>query len=158
VDPDLAELVRLKAAGFDFFQLHFADVVARERVAAWSEAVGPGRLWLAPRLPPEADPAEEWLPLADTFLLDAYRADGFGGSGRTGNWDAFKRHQVRYPAKTWILAGGLNPGNIAEAVRRSGAGFVDVNSGVERSPGVKDPVKLEALVAAMRLRSPAAGA
>ena len=51
--------------------------------------------------------------------------------------------QAAHPKKTWILAGGLNPENIAEALAQSGAKFVDVNSGVEAAPGVKDHAKLK---------------
>jgi phosphoribosylanthranilate isomerase len=50
----------------------------------------------------------------------------------------------------WVLAGGLNPSNIRGALAQSHARFVDVNSGVESSPGVKDPAKLAALAAALR--------
>ena len=48
--------------------------------------------------------------------------------------------------KTWILSGGLNPVNIGDALRQSGARFVDVNSGVESAPGVKDHGKLQRFV------------
>ena len=107
--------------------------------------MGAHRLWLAPKLPPGEDVPVEWLPLAATFLMDTFHAGGFGGSGKTGDWAKFARHQQANPQHTWILAGGLNPENIADAVARSGAHFVDVNSGVESSPGVKDHAKLRRL-------------
>jgi phosphoribosylanthranilate isomerase len=55
-----------------------------------------------------------------------------------------------HPENFWILAGGLGPQNIGDAVAQSGARFVDVNSGVESAPGVKDEAKLERFVAALR--------
>ena len=57
-----------------------------------------------------------------------------------------RRHQAAHPERVWILAGGLNPDNIGDALRSSGARFVDVNSGVESAPGVKDQEKLKRFV------------
>jgi phosphoribosylanthranilate isomerase len=144
--PTVEDLRAFAAAGADRFQIHFPATAPLELVRAWSETVGPERLWLAPKLPPSDDLDPALLPLADTFLLDTYQADKYGGTGRTGDWEKFARHQRAHPAKTWILSGGLNPENIIDALRQSGAKFVDVNSGVESSPGVKDPAKLKRLV------------
>ena len=79
------------------------------------------------------------------FLLDAY-APGEGprgGRGRTFDWslaaDAAREHRI-------ILAGGLNPENVAGAVRAARPFMVDVSSGVESAPGVKDAEKLRAFV------------
>lgn len=149
VEPTAAELAEAMAAGFDFFQIHCAHTTPLATVQGWSLQVGAHRLWLAPKLPPGEDVPAEWLPLAATFLLDTFHADGFGGSGKTGDWAKFARHQDANPQHTWILAGGLNPENVADAVAKSGAFFVDVNSGVESAPGVKDPVKLRKLAAAL---------
>jgi phosphoribosylanthranilate isomerase len=145
VEPSGPELAAAAAAGFDFFQIHCAHTTPLPTVQGWSGQVGAHRLWLAPKLPPLDDVPAEWLPLAATFLMDTFHAEGFGGSGKTGDWAKFARHRQANPQHTWILAGGLNPENIAEAVARSGAHFVDVNSGVESSPGVKDHAKLRRL-------------
>jgi len=150
VEPSAAELADALAAGFDCFQIHFDPAkVPVATVTAWSQAVGPKRLWLAPKLPPGAEVGGELLSLADTFLIDTFHADGFGGTGRTGDWAGFARRQTAYPGKTWILAGGLNPENITAALAESGAKFVDVNSGVELAPGVKDHAKVRQLVLAI---------
>ena len=148
VAPSEAELAAAQAAGFDFFQVHFpvTDLAAARRAHA---AVGAARLWLAPKLPPEAELAPELLALADTWLLDTYRAESFGGTGHTGDWAKFRRLREAHPAKTWVLAGGLAPDNVAAAVAATGAGTIDVNSGVESAPGRKDPAKLAALRAAL---------
>jgi phosphoribosylanthranilate isomerase len=80
------------------------------------------------------------------FLLDAPSA-GYGGSGETFDWGAL--------AGGWgdarvILAGGLNPGNVAAAVRRVRPYGVDVASGVESAPGVKDPEQVARFIAAAK--------
>lgn len=147
VEPSAAELAVAATTGFDFVQIHFSLNLPLSAVAAWGGLLGQQRLWLAPRLPPAASLAPELLPLAETFLFDAFRAGKFGGSGLTADWTKFRRHAERYPEKTWILAGGLNPDNIGVALKTTGARLVDVNSGIEASPGVKDPAKLAAFVA-----------
>lgn len=149
VEPVAADLAAYSAAGFDFFQIHFSADTPTYLIASWAETVGLARLWLAPKLPPGQDVKPEWLPLADTFLLDTFQADKFGGTGETGDWAKFKRHRDAHPAKHWVLSGGLNAGNIAAAVTATGAKFLDVNSGVEQAPGIKSPAKLQALVLAL---------
>jgi phosphoribosylanthranilate isomerase len=78
---------------------------------------------------------------AAAFLLDSALSGQYGGSGTTGNW-----HIARTAAQTQriILAGGLTPENVAEAIRIVRPYAVDVASGVEARPGKKDPVKLRA--------------
>ncbi|MSU22945.1 MAG: phosphoribosylanthranilate isomerase [Opitutus sp.] len=150
VEPTPGELVAINAAGFDFFQVHFRSETPAALVASWAETVGSDRLWLAPKLPPGVDLPAALLPLAKFFLLDTFHAEKFGGTGATGDWGKFARHQQMHAGKTWILSGGLTPENISEAVRASGARFVDVNSGVESAPGVKDHAKLKAFVIALQ--------
>jgi phosphoribosylanthranilate isomerase len=152
VEPTTEELAALVAAGFDFFQIHFRPDLATSAVAGWSKAVGAGRLWLAPRLPPDVDVPVALLPLAQHFVLDTFHAEKFGGTGATGDWKKFTSHRQSHPEKTWILSGGLNPENIGEALRASGTSFIDVNSGVESAPGVKDEKKLKRLVTRLRER------
>src|SRR5262249_7924649 len=138
VEPSMEELAAAKAAEFDRFQIHFRHDLPLARVRDWSAQAEPASLWLAPKLPPGVDVAEEWLPLAGTFLLDTFHADKFGGSGEAGDWGKFARHQKKYFHHKWILAGGLTPENVGAALAASGARIVDVNSGVESAPGVKD--------------------
>jgi phosphoribosylanthranilate isomerase len=76
------------------------------------------------------------------FLLDAPSA-GFGGSGNTCDWECAAAAARRAPV---ILAGGLKPENVADAVRAVRPYAVDVASGVESSPGVKDPDKLKRFI------------
>ncbi|WP_145108693.1 phosphoribosylanthranilate isomerase [Cereibacter sediminicola] len=87
---------------------------------------------------------------ADQILIDAKAPKGAalpGGNGLTFDWRLIAgRHWIR----PWMLAGGLGPGNVAEAVRRTGATQVDVSSGVESAPGVKDAARIEAFLKATR--------
>ncbi|MDB6166030.1 MAG: Phosphoribosylanthranilate isomerase [Lacunisphaera sp.] len=146
VDRDLREIVRL---GFDFIQIHCNPDTLTESVAGWAKMAGTRRLWLAPRLPAASDVFPELLPYADTFLLDIFHATKPGGGSRTGDWEKFKRHRATHPDKQWILTGGLDPVNVGEAVRATGADFLDVNSGIEQKPGMKSPAKLKAFTFAL---------
>lgn len=82
--------------------------------------------------------------VADAFLLDS-RVEGIaGGSGRSFPWElALAAREVGKPI---ILAGGLNPGNVGEAIRLVSPDWVDVSSGVEVSPGRKDHAKMEEFI------------
>lgn len=149
VEPTSTELTEQLGAGFDYFQIHYRPEIEAERIAEWSELVGAKRLWLAPKLPVGTEVSEGALRAARFILWDTFHAEGFGGSGKTGDWAKFARHQAAHPKHFWILAGGLNPENIGEALLKTGTKFVDVNSGVERAPGVKDEAKLKAFIVAL---------
>jgi phosphoribosylanthranilate isomerase len=87
------------------------------------------------------------FPAEVTVLLDAHDAVRRGGTGRTIDWSLAASAAVRRPV---FLSGGLTPANIREAVARVNPYGVDLSSGVESSPGVKDPAKLRALFGALR--------
>src|SRR5690625_475360 len=144
VRPDPEELRMARGAGFAFFQLHFPIDEDLRVIEEWAEIVSPKRLWLAPRIPPGTAFRQEWLSLADTFLIDTFDKDRFGGTGQTGDWKQYREWTESWPDKLWILAGGLNPRNIQEALKVSNAPAVDVNSGIEAEPGKKDPVLMRA--------------
>jgi phosphoribosylanthranilate isomerase len=84
---------------------------------------------------------------AQAFLLDSHRTGEAGGTGQIFPWDLAL--EARRHGRI-VLAGGLTPENVGEAVRRVRPFAVDVASGVERSPGVKDPKKVRDFVAAVR--------
>jgi phosphoribosylanthranilate isomerase len=150
VEPTVAELVAMREAAFSYFQIHYRpEVVPTAQLQTWSDIVGAKHLWLAPKLPPEADVSADARAAAKFIMVDTFHRDAFGGTGATGDWEKFARHQTAHPENFWILAGGLNSANIGDALRRSGAKFVDVNSGVESAPGVKDEAKLKAFVVAL---------
>ena len=82
------------------------------------------------------------------ILFDTYSADEYGGTGRAFDWDILKNHP--FENKYVILSGGLNPGNIKEAVNLLQPYAVDVSSGVEESPGKKDIGKIKKFIEAVR--------
>jgi len=89
---------------------------------------------------------------ADGFLFDAKPpkgADREGGHGRSFDWSILKGFRVN-DHEDWTLSGGLTSANVAEAIAKSGAPAVDVSSGVEKSPGVKDKSKVEAFIKAAK--------
>jgi phosphoribosylanthranilate isomerase len=83
---------------------------------------------------------------APALLVDASVNNAYGGTGVTADWKGAAELAKHYPI---LLAGGLTPKNVAEAVRRVSPWGVDVASGVELSPGVKDAVKMRAFVKAI---------
>ncbi len=80
-------------------------------------------------------------------LVDAYHPGALGGTGKLAPWDVLAGFDPGVPV---ILAGGLTPDNVADAIRAVRPWGVDVASGVESAPGVKDPGKVRAFVAAAR--------
>ena len=95
-------------------------------------------------------------PTAARFLVDAKPpkdATRPGGNAAVFDWAILEGFS---PAKPWLLAGGLDPDNVADALRMTGAPGVDVSSGVESAPGRKDPALIHAFVHAVRAHDAAA--
>lgn len=87
--------------------------------------------------------------VADQLLIDAKpprTSELPGGNGLAFDWRLLAGR--KYWRKPWMLAGGLTPDNVAEAIRMTGAKQVDVSSGVESSPGIKDSIKISEFVSA----------
>jgi phosphoribosylanthranilate isomerase len=98
----------------------------------------------------EADVAQidRYSGVADQLLIDAKAPKGAdlpGGNGLSFDWQLVKR---KYWSLPWMLAGGLTPDNVGRAQNLTGARQVDVSSGVESAPGVKDPALMEAFLRA----------
>jgi phosphoribosylanthranilate isomerase len=87
------------------------------------------------------------IPPVITVLLDAHDPIRRGGTGRTIDWTVAAQAAAR---RRLMLSGGLNPANVRDAVRAVAPYAVDLSSGVESSPGMKDPVKLRAFFAALK--------
>jgi phosphoribosylanthranilate isomerase len=85
-------------------------------------------------------------PAARAILLDSYHPQKYGGTGASFSWERARDCRE----KPVVLAGGLNALNVAEAIMLSGAYGVDVSTGVESTPGIKDPSKVSDLVAVVR--------
>ena len=149
VEPDADRLNALRDVGFDRFQIHFRADTPPERLDAWTRAVGRSYLWLAPKRPPGVPFDPSWKKHAATFLVDTFAADRFGGSGETGDWAEFRELRENHSDAKWILAGGLSPTNIGGALAATDARMVDVNSGVELAPGIKDHLKMRGVVLAI---------
>lgn len=106
-------------------------------------------LWRAVGIETEADLPQTTLG-ADALLLEAKappRATRPGGNATRFDWSLLKGWRGPLP---WLLAGGLTPDNVADAIRMTGARAVDVSSGVERAPGVKDPGLIRAFIVRAR--------
>ncbi len=84
----------------------------------------------------------EYIEAIDTLLLDAYDPQQLGGTGKTLNWDILATFK---PDRPWFLAGGLNPNNVLQALDILAPDGIDLSSGVERSPGDKDIIKVTQL-------------
>jgi phosphoribosylanthranilate isomerase len=148
VDADDATLDAIvEAVPLDMLQLHgretperVAEVKARHGLPVMKAIGVAGEGDLAGLL--------EMSLAADQLLIDAKPAAGSalpGGNGLAFDWRLLVGRKWLKP---WMLAGGLTPGNVAEAVRLTGARQVDVSSGVESAPGVKDHAKIAAFVEA----------
>jgi phosphoribosylanthranilate isomerase len=148
VDPDdalLRELVETLRP--DFIQLHGRETPARVREAAMRTGAGTIK---AVSIGEEADLGHiaAFEAVADHIMLDAKTPPGSptpGGMGVSFDWSLTYGRKF---ARPWFLAGGLDPYNVTDAVRLSGAPIVDVSSGVERGAGLKDPALIEAFLRA----------
>jgi phosphoribosylanthranilate isomerase len=104
---------------------------------------------LAIAVPADVAAADAYLDVADRLLFDARpprRPDALpGGNGLVFDWRLIAGRGWRLP---WTLSGGLTASNVAEGVRLTGARAVDVSSGVESAPGIKDTAKIAAFLAA----------
>jgi len=133
----------------DFLQLHGKESPARVAEIKRAFAV-PVMKALGVADAADFDKAREYEDVADWLLIDAKPPRGAtrpGGHGVPFDW---RLAQAFAPKKPWLLSGGLDPTNVGEAIALSGARGVDVSSGVESAPGVKDIGKIKAFVAAAR--------
>lgn len=134
----------------DVIQLH--AVQGAERVAAVRAATGL-EVWAGIRTADGAlgEEAEELAEVADALLVDALVAGQLGGTGVVVPWLELGESldAMAVPARI-VLAGGLTPDNVAEAIDYVAPSVVDTSSGVESAPGVKDHARIRAFVAAVR--------
>ena len=84
------------------------------------------------------------------FVLDAFSENAYGGTGKTADWSLAKEAAQSF---SFLLAGGLTPDNVQEAIQKVQPYGVDVSSGVEARPGKKDPAKIQAFIQAAKLVS-----
>jgi phosphoribosylanthranilate isomerase len=134
----------------DILQLHGSETP--ERVVAVRARFG---LPVMKALPiaerKDLSPIRQYAQVADRLIFDARAPKGAtrpGGLGKAFDWTLLKDINVGIP---FMLSGGLDAGNVAEALRITRASGVDVSSGIERAPGEKDPDKIRAFIRAARL-------
>jgi phosphoribosylanthranilate isomerase len=145
VNPEKEELTRLRDSGcFEAVQFHgdeTPELCAGAGFPVWIRAVRvQGRQSLTQALQYETP----------HLLLDAWSAEAYGGTGRPLDWNDVGEFAAMQSARRIILAGGLNPENVGEAVRLVRPHAVDTASGVESQPGRKDIHRLKAFIKAVR--------
>ncbi len=150
VDADEAALDAIvEAMPLDMLQLHGHE--SPDRVAEVRARYGlPVMKVLGVRDEGDLAPLMDFSTVADQILIDAKAPKGAvlpGGNGVPFDWRLVAQRRWLRP---WMLAGGLTPENVAEAIRLTNARQVDVSSGVESAPGVKDAGRIAAFVAAVR--------
>jgi phosphoribosylanthranilate isomerase len=140
-DPH-AVLEILSYGNLDFAQLHGdespeeCDYIGRERV------IKVFRL----KSTDEVERIEPYVGKIRALLLDTYSESSYGGTGKTFNWEIARAVKERFPQIPLILSGGLNPENVRDAIKEVNPYAVDVSSGVERAPGIKDREKVELFI------------
>lgn len=150
VDPDDSLLDEvLSHVRLDLLQFHGAETPERlERVRA--EFGLPVMKAVAVESAADLEAAAVFAEVCDMLLFDAKPPKGAvlpGGNAVSFDWTILSGFKARLP---WMLAGGLAADNVAEAIRVSGAKAVDVSSGVESAPGVKDAAKIAAFIKAAK--------
>src|SRR3981189_3153769 len=146
-DATLANIV--EALQPDILQLHGSETVARLRDMKQSFGL-PVMKAIAIETPADLASLPGYAAVADRVLFDARPPRGAtrpGGLGAVFDWHVLESLDLKLP---FMVSGGLNAENIAEAARVTRAGRVDVSSGVERAPGVKDPEMIRAFIRAAR--------
>jgi phosphoribosylanthranilate isomerase len=145
VDPDEALLSGALATGIQTAQLHKTTperaAAIRRRVPVWAA--------VAVKTRADLDQAAAYRGAADRILYDAKTPENAalpGGMGLRFDWKLLENLPQPLP---WGLSGGLDPSNVAEAVGVTGARLVDVSSGVESAPGLKDVAKINAFLQAV---------
>jgi phosphoribosylanthranilate isomerase len=146
VNPEAEFVERVyQEVGLDVIQLH------GDETPAFASALD-AEVWKAVPVRTGADllAAHSYRGAVTRILYDSRPLAGAsapGGSGQRFDWTILRGFQHPLP---WILAGGLDPANLSEAVTITGASFVDVSSGVESGPGIKDMDKIAAFLKAAR--------
>jgi phosphoribosylanthranilate isomerase len=150
VDADDAMLANIvETLQPDLLQLHGKETIARLRDVKQKFGL-PVMKALPVETAADLAPLAGYATVADRILFDARapkEATRPGGLGAVFDWHLLEKLDLQLP---FMVSGGLHVGNVAEAVRVTRAGGVDVSSGVERSPGVKDPEMIRAFIRAAR--------
>ena len=140
----------LSQVPIDILQLHGAE--QPQRVQQIKQSTGlPIMKALGIATAQDLHEIDRYAEICDQLLIDAKPAPGAklpGGNGLAFDWQLLENHTWKIP---WMLAGGLTPDNVAKAIRVTQARQIDVSSGVERAPGLKDMDKMRNFVVQARL-------
>lgn len=149
VRPGRAEEVADVAREFDVVQLH-GDVTVDEIAAL--RALFPGEIWPVIRVGELGIPvsARELFAVADAIVFDKKTESGLGGSGERLDWNALAKSLHPNQMGVTVLAGGLTPLSVGDAITALRPHIVDVSSGVEDAPGIKNHALLRAFAQAVR--------
>lgn len=141
VSPTIDQIEQAARVGIRVAQVH-GDM------PMWRADWAPVSILRAVHLAPDAsDTIEPAVPMGVPIILDVHDPVRHGGTGLTVNW---MRARAVAASRTMVLAGGLNPTNVGEAIRTVRPYAVDVSSGVEASPGIKDHDLLRAFITAVK--------
>jgi phosphoribosylanthranilate isomerase len=150
VDPDDALVDRLMATlKPDLIQVHGRETPSRVREIAARSGAGVIKAFSVSSSA-DVDQAAAFDGVVEHLMFDARPMEGStlpGGTGARFDWSLLEGRRFSRPH---FLAGGLDPWNVAEAIKASGAPLVDVSSGVERGPGLKDPALITAFLDAVK--------
>jgi phosphoribosylanthranilate isomerase len=151
VDADDATLANIvEALQPDILQLHGKETVARLRDIKQTFGLQVMKA-IAVETPADLAPLPGYAAVADRILFDARapkEATRPGGLGAVFDWHVLENLDLKLP---FMVSGGLDAGNVAQAIGVTRAGGVDVSSGVERTPGVKDPEMIRDFIRAARM-------
>jgi phosphoribosylanthranilate isomerase len=142
---DIAEAAEL--AGASIVQLHGDHSLAEVREVRHRFR---GEIWIVAKVSDSLSLPDELLEVADALVLDTADAVRLGGTGRSFDWTMASRSlEIGTRPRKLVLAGGLRPSNVGDAISQLHPDVLDVSSGVESSTGIKDPALLSAFVEAV---------
>jgi phosphoribosylanthranilate isomerase len=146
VNREAKEVERtMEVCGLDLIQLHGDESPSYCRLFPSERVIKV----VSPRTPEELGKLGTYRVRA--FLADARDADHYGGTGKRADWELAAKLGESHPL---ILAGGLDAGNIAEALAAVSPNAVDINSGCERAPGIKDHDRMRQIIGMIRGAGP----
>lgn len=147
VDAPYEDVAACAAAGLSYLQLHGKET--GEYCEKLRERIPHCKILKAFRVGEhsKAEEFSQYNECVDGFLLDTYEKGTSGGTGKVFDWAVIESLNLK---KTFLLAGGISPDNVLDAVKGVRPFCLDINSGVEVSPGVKDHSKLTRLMQLVR--------
>jgi phosphoribosylanthranilate isomerase len=147
VNPTRSLLKELRESGcFEMIQFHGDETPEECGASGGSE-------WIKAVRVRDVDVMRESLVYSTPhILLDAWSPSAYGGTGEVADWAKIRDFVAEHPSRNFILAGGLKPNNVGEAIQMVAPIAVDVAGGVECAPGRKDPELVSAFIAAAKCR------